>query len=117
MVQALRHGLLPRTLHAAEPSPHVDWSAGEVRLLTEQVPWEADGKARRAGVSSFGVSGTNAHVIIEEAPRGPRAAPMCRSALPQLPAIASAGLRLERAGACTRRLPALHSHLREQSRA
>ncbi|GAB1639953.1 hypothetical protein KRMM14A1259_03760 [Krasilnikovia sp. MM14-A1259] len=68
MVLALRHGQMPRTLHAAVPSPHIDWTAGEVRLLQEPVAWPSGERVRRAGVSAFGISGTNAHVIIEEAP-------------------------------------------------
>jgi polyketide synthase 12 len=103
MILSLQHRELPRTLHAAEPSPKVDWASGDVRLLTEAVPWPAGGRPRRAGVSAFGISGTNAHVVIEEAPaasgaadddrrlpasRGPvSASPVPISAVPAEPAV------------------------------
>ena len=73
MLMALQRQALPKTLNVGEPSPFVDWSEGAVSLLTEQVAWPRGENARRAGISSFGVSGTNAHVIVEEAPAEPEA--------------------------------------------
>ncbi|MGF1430820.1 type I polyketide synthase [Kitasatospora sp. LaBMicrA B282] len=111
MVEAIRHGRLPRTLHVEEASPHVDWSAGAVELLTEAREWPATGRPRRAGVSSFGVSGTNAHVIIEQAPEPAAADPV----EPAAPAVLPWLLAARTEAALRAQAEQLHTHLGEHA--
>ncbi|WP_253194511.1 type I polyketide synthase, partial [Streptomyces sp. MP131-18] len=92
-VLALRHGLLPKTLHADNPTPEVDWDSGAVSLLTENAPWADRGRPRRIGISAFGVSGTNAHVLLEQAPEADTAGEKSQQpqGVPVLPWVLSAG--------------------------
>ncbi|MFG2677189.1 SDR family NAD(P)-dependent oxidoreductase [Streptomyces sp. NPDC048445] len=112
MVQAMRHGVLPATLHVDRPSEQVDWSDGQVELLTESVSWPATAHPRRAGVSSFGISGTNAHVILEAPAEQPVPAPApdTRPAPAVLPILVSA--RTE--AAVRGQAAALRDHLARQ---
>ncbi|GAA2100698.1 hypothetical protein GCM10009801_73380 [Streptomyces albiaxialis] len=100
MVQAMRHGLLPATLHLDEPSPHVDWESGAVRLLRDQEDWPDGERPRRAGISSFGISGTNAHLIVEEAPGPEETTPAdtAHGLVPWVLSARSAGALRELAG-------------------
>ncbi|MDL2082186.1 SDR family NAD(P)-dependent oxidoreductase, partial [Streptomyces sp. GXMU-J15] len=107
MVMALRAGVLPRTLHVDEPTPHVDWSVGGVRLLTEPLELRPEGRPGRAGVSAFGISGTNAHVVLEAAAEAEGAGPVVvsgprglsgSSVVPWLVSGRTAGALAEQAG-------------------
>ncbi|MFG2774978.1 SDR family NAD(P)-dependent oxidoreductase [Streptomyces sp. NPDC048350] len=117
MVLALGHGTLPRTLHADVPTPHVDWSAGSIELLTDQRPWEPGERPRRAAVSSFGISGTNAHVILEEAPPAATAPATPRRSGPGVVPLPVSGRTAQALSAQAARLRVFLDEARENSAA
>uniref|UniRef100_UPI0005699526 ketoacyl-synthetase C-terminal extension domain-containing protein n=1 Tax=Streptomyces sp. NRRL F-5126 TaxID=1463857 RepID=UPI0005699526 len=112
MILAMQHGVLPRSLHIDEPTSHVDWTSGAVSLLTEQTPWPVTDHPRRAAVSSFGISGTNAHLILEQPPTQETES---ASAAPAIPADTVTGgpsvwlLSGKSAGALTAQAAQLHA--------
>ncbi|SDT17754.1 type I polyketide synthase [Actinoplanes derwentensis] len=108
-VLALGHGRLPRSLHIDAPSPQIDWASGAVELLTEAVDWPVTARPRRAGVSSFGISGTNAHIILEQAP--PAVAERANPELPVVPLLLSGRDRGALAGQARR----LDTYLRDRA--
>ncbi|MEU4366852.1 type I polyketide synthase [Micromonospora chersina] len=111
MVLAMRHGRLPATLHVDRPTPHVDWSAGAVELLTEARPWPDTGRPRRAGVSAFGVSGTNAHAVLESAaPEDTGTTPPAGRPAPPAPWLVSARSAPALAGQARRLLDHVTTH-------
>ncbi|MBE9500654.1 type I polyketide synthase [Streptomyces sp. GKU 257-1] len=97
MVLALRHGELPATLHAEEPSPHIDWASGGLELLDRAVPWPSADRPRRAGISSFGISGTNAHLVLEQPPRAEPSPPNPQRPGPGHPVVLALSGRTEQA--------------------
>jgi acyl transferase domain-containing protein/acyl-CoA synthetase (AMP-forming)/AMP-acid ligase II/acyl carrier protein len=112
-VMSMRHGLVAPTLHVDAPTPHVDWDAGAVKLATELQPWPESEHPRRAGVSSFGVSGTNSHLILEEAPQDPAADPSSSDAQP----VTSGALPFLISGASEKALAAQAASLSDYLRA
>ena len=114
MVLALRHGVMPQTLHVTEPTPHVDWEAGHARLLTEPRPWPELDRPRRAAVSAYGLSGTNAHLVLEQAPPAAEAVEAGRDAASRAAADAVVPLPVsaKNAEALEQQVARLTDHLR-----